>query len=173
MVADFSDARAAATYLASRIGSDAVDAILLVANLAEELPFIKPVLGTLKAIHERVEDVKGNREELKALEQRCTYITACVVVKSSQNSSSAMNVAPLKECVEAVNAVVLRCSRQGWCRRCLKVSSDKDEIAGLKERLRDLEADVSLVKMVMVEEKMVTVEEKVDDTKAIVVSLCL
>eukprot|EP00903_Cladosiphon_okamuranus_P018859 g17347.t1 len=66
-----SDAGAQAANLALGMGSNAADAISLAAELGEELPFISPVLKTLTAIREKVETVKSNREELKALEVSC------------------------------------------------------------------------------------------------------
>lgn len=157
------DAGAQAARLALRIGSNAADAISFVADLGEELPLLSPVLKTLKAIREKVKTVNSNREELETLEDRCTYITACVIVKCRQNSSSGMNVTPLEDCVEATLKFVERCSRRGRVSRVLKASSDRDEIAGLNAVVDRLTGDLGLAGIAVL-------EGKADDMKAMLVS---
>lgn len=143
MAGDLVDATAEATQLAARMGSAAADAISFVTDLGEELPLLQPVLKTLKAIREKVEIAKSNREDLEALHQRCAHITACFIVKCRRDSSE-LDVAPLEDCVQTVGRAVDRFSRRGKLRRVLKASSDRDEILRLKERIGDLEGDLSL-----------------------------
>ncbi|CAM9897766.1 unnamed protein product [Ectocarpus fasciculatus] len=123
-------------------------------DLGEELPVVKPVFITLKAIRTTIETVKNNREELAALEERCTYITACFVVKCRLNESSEVDVAPLKDCVEAAKKFAERCSRRGKVSRVLKASSDKSEIAGLNSRVDRLTADLGLAGIAILEGKV-------------------
>ncbi|CAM9913189.1 unnamed protein product, partial [Ectocarpus fasciculatus] len=153
MAADSGDAAAAAAKLALKMGSAAADTITFMADLGEELPFLRPVLKTLKAIRETVEDVTNNKEELQALHRRCVYLTACVVMKSRQSSCSEMDVTPLEECLEAAGAIVKRCGRRGKMKGMLKASSDKGEIARMKTDMRDLEADLSLAGVAILEGK--------------------
>lgn len=163
MASHFSDAAADAANLALRIGSTAADAISFVTELGDELPFIRPLLKTLTAIREKVETVKNNREELKALYERCTYVTACVVVKCRQNPRSEMDVVPLEDCVgTAVWEFVERCSRRSRVWRVLKASSDKDEITRLNARVGRLTGDLGLAGIAVV-------EGKADDIKAMLV----
>lgn len=132
-----------AKTLALMIGSAAADAMLFVADLSEELPLLQPVLKTLRGIREKVETAKSNPEDLAALHQRCSFLTACFVVKCRHNSSD-LDVTLLEDCVKEVEEVVKRCSRRGTVSRILRASSDKGEILRLKERLGDLEGDLSL-----------------------------
>lgn len=142
MASASSGAAANAANLALRLGSNVADAVSLAADLGQDLPGIGPVLNTLQAIREKVETVKNNREELKALEERCTYFTACVVIKFKKNRCSQIDVTPLETCVANMQNVVKRCSgRRKWL-RALKASSDKDEIAGLNARVSRLVSDL-------------------------------
>lgn len=166
MPVDLGDAAAAAANLALKMGSTAADAIVFIAEVGDKLPFLEPVLGTIKAIREKVQTVERNREELSALEERCTYITACVIEKHSRNATSEMDVTPLKTCVEEVEAFVKFCgssSRRARFKRFVKGSDDKDEIAGLNARIDRLTSDLGLAGIVIV-------AKKVDNLKTILVS---
>ncbi|CAM9624682.1 unnamed protein product, partial [Ectocarpus sp. 6 AP-2014] len=143
MAADLADATGEAAKIASKIGSAAADAILFVADLGEELPLLQPVFRTLRIIREKVETVKSNPEDLTVLHQRCTYITACFIVKRRHGSSD-LDVAPLEDCVNVVEKFVERYRKRGKISRVLKAIGDKGDMVRLKERLRDLEGDLSL-----------------------------
>ena len=147
------DAGAQAANLALRMGSDSADAMSFAAELGEELPFVGPVLKTLKAIRGKLETVKSNRAGLTALEVRCRYVTACVVVKCGQTPGSEMDVTPLEDCVEAVGELVKRCTGRGRVSRVLKASSDKDDIAGLNARIDSVAGDLSLAGVAILEGK--------------------
>lgn len=166
MAGGFGGAVTEAGDLALRMGSNAADTVSFVAKLGEELPLISPVLKTLAAVREKVETVRSNQEELKALGQRCSYATACVVVKCRKNSRSEMDLTPLKDCVEAVWKFVERCSRRSKVSRVLKASSDKDEIAGLHACVDRLTGDSGLAGIAVL-------EGKADDLKEMLVSLFL
>lgn len=160
------DVGAQAAKLVLRIGSNAAGAVSFVAELGEELPFVSPVLKTLTVIREKVETVKSNKVELKALEERCTYVTACVIVKCRQNSRSKIDLTPLKDCVDAVEKLVERCKGRGRVERTLKASGDKDEIAGLNALIDRVAGDLGLAGIAVL-------EEKADDMKATLVSFAL
>lgn len=168
MAVELGDAADAAANLALRMGSTAADAIIFMADVGEKLPFLEPVLGTIKAIREKVETVNRNREQLAALEQRCTYITACIIEKRSRSKADAeVDVTPLRACVEAIEAFVEVCgrtrTRRGRFRRIVKASDDKNEISGLNARVDRLTGDLGLSGIVIM-------ENKVDNLKAILVS---
>lgn len=152
-----------AANLALKMGSTAGDAITFMAELGEKFPFIGPVLGTIKAIREKVETVNRNREELAALEQRCTYITACVIEKHSRSkATSEVDVTPLRACIEAVDAFVVVCgrsNRRGPFRRIAKASDDKNAISGLNARVDRLTGDLGLSAIVITENKVDKVKE--------------
>lgn len=95
MAADFSDdAAAEAATITVQMKSAAMDAASLMVHLGEELPVVKPVLKTLKTFREKVETVKSNRKGLGILEERCTYVIACIIVKCRQHPSLEMDVTP-------------------------------------------------------------------------------
>lgn len=163
---ELGDATAAAANTALKMGSTAADAIVFMAELGENLPVLGPVLGTIKAIREKLVTVNRNRQELAALEQRCTYIAACVIEKHSMNPTLEVDVTPLKTCVEAVKSYVDECgrsNRQGWFRRFVKATDDKDDIAGLNARVDRLTGDLGLAGVVIT-------ENKVDSLKTTLVS---
>lgn len=162
MASGLSTAAAEAAKLALRIGSSTAESIMFVVDLGEELPFIKPVLSTLQAIREKMQTVKDNEEALQAVEERCTYLAACVVVKFRRNPSSEIDVSPLQDCVESVGKLVNRCCQQGCCRRCMRASSDKDEIARLDARVTHLVCDLGLA-------GIATLEGKTDEIKEMLV----
>ncbi|CAM9662115.1 unnamed protein product, partial [Pylaiella littoralis] len=140
-----SDTAAEAARVALTMGSTVVDVVSFMGDLGEELPVIKPVLKTLKVIREKVETVKKNREDLGSLEVRCTYLTACVIVKCRQQPSLGMDVTPLVDCVEDARKFVERCgSRRHQVSNFMKASSDKGEIAGLNARVDRLTGDLGL-----------------------------
>lgn len=162
MAADTSDVAAETASLALKMGSAAVDVVVFMADLGEELPMIKPVLKTIKAIRETTENVQSNWEELTALQQRCTNITACLITKCRSNTSSEMDVTPVIGCTEAVRAFAVRCSRRGKLSRVLKASRDKDEITGLNERIDRAMGDLGLA-------GIATLEGKADDMRVMLV----
>eukprot|EP00903_Cladosiphon_okamuranus_P014791 g13702.t1 len=162
MATDFSGAAAEARSLAQRIGSNAADVISFAAELGEELPFIKPVLRTLQAIRQTVETVRHNRKELKVLEERCTYITACVVVRCKRNPRSEIDLAPLEACVKEVEKVVDRCGGQGAWNGAFKARSDKGELAGLNGRVDRLASDLGLAGMAILEGKVDFIKERLE-----------
>lgn len=157
------DAAAEAAGVALKIGSFAVDTASFVVDLGEELPMIRPVLKTLKAINGKVETVKNNREGLRSLEERCTYVTACFIVKCRQRPNSEMDITPLVDCIETARKFVERCSRRSKVSRVLKASSDKEEIAGLNARVDRLTGDLGLI-------GIATLNGKANATKAMLVS---
>lgn len=152
MPTELGDAAVEAANLALKMGSAAVDVVSFMADLGEELPVLNPLLKTITAIREKVETVKSNREELHALQQRCTYVTACVIVKLRQgpSSSSGLDVTPLKDCIDAARTFTERCSQRRKLWRVLKASSDKDELATLNARVDRLAGDLSLAGIVTV-----------------------
>lgn len=158
MAAELSDAAAKATKLALKMGSAPADAIAVMADLGEELPFLEPVLKTIKAIREKRADaaVKRNQKELAVLEERCTYITACVVEKHRLMPTSEKDVTPLQNCVEAVEAFVELRGRNSRSGHDLN-SDDKGEIAGLNARVDRLPGDLQLAGIATMEVKIAKV----------------
>lgn len=161
MAAEFSDAAAEAAKLALKMGSATADVIAFMADLGEDLPFLEPVLKTINAIRKKVNAVKVNREELAALEERCTYITAGVIERHSRTPNSEMDVSPLKNFVEDVESLVERCggNRRGcrW-RRLLRVSDDQVKIARLNARGDQLTGDLQLAGFAIMEGNVINLK---------------
>lgn len=139
------------------MGPAATNAIEVMAELGEELPFLNPVLGTIKGIREIVESVQRHQDELAALEERCTYFTACVIEKHRLMPTLEKDVTPLKNCVDAVEAFVKLCGRGDRLGSLVKACNDKNEIAGLHARIDRLAGDLQLAGIVPLEEKDVEV----------------
>lgn len=87
------------------------------------------------------------------MQDRCSYLTACVIVKLQQ-SSSMLDVAPLVECVEEVERLVGQCGRRGRFGRVIKAEHDKHEIANLHGRMGHLTQDMGLGGIVVVHGKV-------------------
>lgn len=151
---DPDDAAAEAGKLAVKIGSATVDAVSFMAELGEELPWLGSALKTLRITREKIADVRSVPEEVQALCERCTYLTACVAVKFRRNPSSEVDVTPLEDCVENVKGFVDRYSQRRKASRLFKASSDKTEIARMNARLDRLTANLSLVGIATVEQKV-------------------
>ena len=144
MTSTISSATVKAAELALRIGSTAADTFSFMADLGEELPVVKPVLSTLKSIREKIDTVKSNREELIALHEKSSYITACFIEKC-RGVSSELDVAPLENHVQEMEKFVLYCQqRRGMARRWLKASETKGEIARLNAIADSLKSDMGL-----------------------------
>ena len=152
MTADLRDAAAEATRLALAMGSDAPDAVSFVAKLCSKFPLVAPVLETLKSIREKLDDLKAKKEELVALNKRCTGIAAAVVVKCqlASRQSSQMDVGPLEECLEALEVFVERFGRRGKLSTVLNATSDKNEILRLHQRVGSLPGVMGLASILAV-----------------------
>ncbi|CAM9783453.1 unnamed protein product [Scytosiphon promiscuus] len=126
------------------------------AELGEELPFLQPALKTLTIIREKAETVQSIPEESSALAERCTHLTACVVVKCRRVSSE-FDVTPLDDRLREVAKFVERSGRRGRVSRVLKASHDKAEIDRLHASLDRLTGDLGLAGIATVEEKVDTI----------------
>lgn len=160
MAGELCVAASKAATIALKLSSGAADAISFVADLSEELPILSPVLKTLTAIREKVQTVKHNRGELKALEGRCMYVAAFVVVKLKENHSSHMDVTPLEDCIKDVGEVVERCSRRGRFSRAVNASSDKADIAELNAQIDRVAGDLGLASTAILQRKVDELKEK-------------
>lgn len=87
----------------SRASAAAVPSLL--ADLRKEVPSVAPVLVALQAVQEQVDSAKSNKKELIALRDRCTYLTACVIVKFRWDDDSNVGVGLLARDVG---------EREGW-----------------------------------------------------------
>lgn len=142
-----------AARLALRIGWVTADTASALADVGEGLPWVGGLLTVVRTIRDKVDTAISNKSELKELQERCTYLTACVIVRCRQ-SSSEINVSPLVDCVTHVQRVVEGCSRRGRFTRVIKSKEDKDEIAELHGRLGKLTRDMGLAGVVVVEGKV-------------------
>ena len=134
--------------MALRIGSQLRDAGLVVADVGQEVPLLKPVLKTLRAVRKLIDTVRNNEQALETLCERCTYITACLIVghrRRRRRISRMLHVEPLENLVEEVERFVQRCQRRRSAfHRVLKASEVEKEIARLSSSADSLTSDVSL-----------------------------
>ncbi|CAM9248138.1 unnamed protein product [Ectocarpus sp. 4 AP-2014] len=146
MATTLSDAAVEAANLALKMGSAAVDMISFIEGFGGELPVIGTVLKTLTAMRETVETVQQNRDELAALEKRCTYMTACVIVKFRQtpHAGSGPNVTPLEDCVMEAEKFAERRKKRRMVWKIVKAFGVKDELDTLNARIDRLVGDLGL-----------------------------
>lgn len=162
------NAAAEAKNLAARISSDAADAISFAAELGEEIPILDTALKSLRIIREMTETMSNHREELRALQERCAYVTACVIVKCRRTPASGVDPTLLEDCVDCVEAVFFfaeRCNRRSKLARVVTASRDKSEIARLNARIDSLTVVLGLA-------SIANLEGKTDDIKVKPKSFC-
>lgn len=165
-VTEIVDTATEAAKLALRIGSAATDAAEFALELGESFPLVYVVLKTLKTIRDKVDTLKSNKDGLKALHERCTCITACVIVKCRRGEPpSDVDLRPLVDRIEEVERVVARYFKRGKVSRFLRSSYDNYEIARLHDRIGDMTEAMGLA-------GIFAVERKVDDLKRLLVSVC-
>lgn len=158
------DVTTEAKELAVKMGSGAADATAFISNLGEEWPLLGPVLTTLGAIRVVMEDVQDNKGRLARLDERCTFLTACVVVKVRQHHARGLDVTRVERCIEAAREIIDSCSRRGKVSTVFKASEVKHKIADLNKTIDSLMHDTGVA-------VIATVEEKVDGITARLVSL--
>lgn len=76
--ARFQDNLMNATKQLLNIGLTAIEVAVLVAEVGREVPIASAVLGACIAVHNMVEmvHVRTNKNDLVALRERCSYLTA-------------------------------------------------------------------------------------------------
>lgn len=132
--ARFQDNLIDATKQILNIGLTAIDVAVLVAVVGREVPIASAVLEAFIAVHNMVEMVRTNKEDLVALRDRCSYLTACVIEKC-RRPSTALNLKPLEECLHETTKVIKRCGGRNRVIRVLKASSDRCEIEKMNTRM--------------------------------------
>ena len=125
------------------IGSSAIDVATLIAEVGEKVPIASEVLKVFKAIHDMVETVRANKEDLEDLRDRCRYLTACVV-EECRRRPTALDVTPLEDILRETTDVIKRCGGGKGMRRVLRATRDKNEIQSLNIRLNQLGIDMGL-----------------------------
>ncbi|CAN0446052.1 unnamed protein product, partial [Ascophyllum nodosum] len=91
-----------------KIGSSAIDMAMLVAEVGWEVPIASAVLQAFLAVHDTVEKVNANNDELKALRNRCRYLTASVL-ETCGGRPTALDLKPLEGCLLDAAKVVEKC----------------------------------------------------------------
>ena len=125
------------------IGSAAIDVAMLTAEVGREVPIASAVLQAFIAIHDKVEMVRANKEDLKALRDRCRYLTACVV-EECRRRPIALDVTPLDDILRETADVIKRCGGRKGMMRMLRATRDKNEIQNLNIRLNQVGIDMGL-----------------------------
>lgn len=121
------------------------------------------MLVILNKIRVMVDTAKHNKKELVVLQERCTYVTACIITKCKQCPSQ-VDVKSLidrveeivEEIVEEARRLIDRCGQRGLIWRGVKAKDDEVDIAELHRRIGDLTADTRLVDIVAVTENVKT-----------------
>lgn len=131
--------------LALDLWSASLDVASLVAEWAEELPYAEVVLKTLRAIHDKAEQVRTNKEGILDLKKRCAYVTAYLFVKhKNKRTATDVDLKPMEELLRDAEELVERCGSRGRCERVLKATRDKNDIEKLRRRLDEQIKSVTL-----------------------------
>lgn len=140
---NFGDEAMDATRQILNTGSAAIDMAMLIADLGREVPIASTVLQAFLAIHDMVETIRANKEDLKDLRDRCGYLTVRVVDECRRHRM-AINVNRLEDILRDTADVIERCGGRKWIMRIRKATSDKNEIQSLNTRLNQLGIDMGL-----------------------------
>ena len=132
-----------ATRKILKIGSTAIDVVMLVAQVGKEVPIASAVLQAFLVVHDTVEKVNANKDELEALRDRCRYLTASVV-ETCGGRSTGLNLKPLENCLLDTSKVVEKCGGRKRVMKVVKATKDKGEIDNINTRLDRLVNDMGL-----------------------------
>ena len=126
-----------------KIGSSAIDVAMLVAEVGREVPIASAVLQAFLAVHDTVEKVNANNDELKALRDRCRYLTASVV-ETCGRCSTGLNLKPLEDCLLDAAKVVEKCGGRNRVMKVVKATKDMGKVDNINTRLDRLVNDMGL-----------------------------
>ena len=126
-----------------KIGSSVIDVAMLVAEVGREVPIASAVLQAFLAVHDKVEKVNANNDELKALRDRCRYLTASVV-ETCGGRPTALDLKPLEGCLLDAANVVEKCGGRRRVMKYVRATKDKGEIDNINTRLDRLVNDMGL-----------------------------
>ena len=139
----FGDEVMDATRQVLNIGSAAIDVAMLVAEVGREVPIASVVLQAFLAVHDTVEKVNSNKDELEALRDRCGYLTASVV-ETCGGRSTGLNLKPLEDCLLDAAKVAEKCGGRKRAMKVVRAKKDKGEIDNINTRLHRLVNDMDL-----------------------------
>ena len=126
-----------------KIGSSAIDVAMLVAEVGREVPTASAVLRAFLAVHDTVEKVNANKDELEALRDRCRYLTTSVL-ETCGGRPTARDLKPLEDCLLDAAKVVEKCGGRKWAIKVMKATKGKGEIGNINTRLDRLVNDMGL-----------------------------
>ena len=125
------------------IGSAAIDVTMLVAEVGREVPIASAVLQAFRAVHDTVEKVNYNKNELEALRDRCKYLTTSALTTCGGRSTG-LNLKPLEDCLLDAAKVVEKCGGRKRAMKVARATKDKGEIDNFNTRLDRLVIDMGL-----------------------------
>ncbi|CAM9693319.1 unnamed protein product, partial [Ectocarpus sp. 8 AP-2014] len=108
-----------------------------VIDVGEATPIVAPVFVALKLVIELFDAVKRHKDQLEELHRRCAMITTYVIVRCNTDSC-AIDVTPLKECVEEIGVLASRYSVGGMFAQVGRYRRDRDRLDGLRSRIEKL-----------------------------------
>ena len=124
-----------------RFGDEVMDATRQVLKTGSAA--IDVVLQAFLAVHDTVEKVNSNKDELEALRDRCRYLTASVV-ETCGGRSTGLNLKPLEDCLLDAAKVVKKCGGRKRAMKVVRAKKDKGEIDNINTRLDRLVNDMDL-----------------------------
>ena len=125
------------------IGSATFDVAMQVAEVGREVPIASAVLQAFLAVHDTVEQVKANEDELKALRDRFRYLTASVV-ETCGRGQTGLNLELLEDCLLDTAKVVKKCGGRNRMMTWVYAKKDKSDFDSINKRLDRLVNDMGL-----------------------------
>ena len=128
-------------------------------EMGKEISVLQPVCATLEKMKESWDEIQRNEERLAELHELCEVITSFVVVKCDGGREN-VDITPLKECVDDLEALVADYSRRGLCSKLC--NRDSEVIERLSNRIEDLVPIMDLAATVAVSQQVTAMGSSVN-----------
>ncbi|CAB1116775.1 unnamed protein product [Ectocarpus sp. CCAP 1310/34] len=130
--------------------------------MGKEIGFLQPVCAALGRMKDSWDEIQRNEDRLAELYELCEVITCFVVVKCDGGRNN-IDVTPLSECVDDLEALVADYSRRGLCSKFC--NPDSEVIEQLGKRIENLVHVMELAATVVVSEQVGGVNAAVEDLR--------
>lgn len=128
-------------------------------EMGKEISVLQPVCAALERMKDSWDEIQRNEDRLAELHELCEVITSFVVVKCDGGRET-IDITPLKQCVDDLEALVVDYSRRGLCSKLC--NRDGEVIERLGKRIEDVVPVMDLAATVAVSEQMAGMGSAVD-----------
>lgn len=131
-------------------------------EIGREIAFLSPVCAALERMKDSWDQIQRNEDRLAELHELCEVITSFVIAKCDGGRVN-IDVTPLKDCVDDLEALVVDYSKR---RMCLKFCNpDSEAIERLGMRIENLVPAMNLAATVAVSEQVDAAGSAVDSLR--------